>query len=651
MTPQTYSGNKKAKYTLGREIGRGGEGAVFQVQEDSSIVAKIYISKTEKDKADKLAFMASITDTELLKFAAWPLDVLRDSAMNVCGFTMKKLDGFVPLHSLFSPMERKKLFPDKGYNFLVHVAKNLAIAFHRIHEAGIIMGDVNEANILVNASGLIALIDCDSFQVKNGNTYHFCEVGVARYTPPELLEKGSFTNVIRTVNTDTFSLATLIFQLLFMGRAPFTGTNLTSEDIDEEKAIRTNEFAYSLKRNNKKLTPAKNSLDLRFLSRGLIDAFHATFENRDNRPLPAQWVKELETFGKEISICHHSKLHYYPRTMAACPWCSFKEKAGIVYFLDDSYLKNIPELNNIEQFINGFKLEKLTIKKLTEHYQSPGIIAAPIEITYKTFQQINVAVMLIAIVTFLTLAATVHWAFIIGAMLFIPFFNRLSPTHTKLKEEQNKRKEVYDRLLLNFRALIKKHNQPNEIHKYNQSAGKLTNLITGCRQLPAEFMQCKKIIEEKYYNRQLQIYLEQFDIRDYPIPSFGPAKKKLIFTNGIKNAADILKLNSNKITGIGPKNHQVLLDWRRQMSFGFAYTPDSDSIENEIKQAARDITTKKFRLEVEVRTEYKNLLILRDNIISAGSVLERQYEQLSKKVYQAKLDLEAFQKLSIRKFW
>lgn len=133
---------------------------------------------------------------------------------------MKKLVAFVPLHMLFSPMDRKKVFPDKGYNFLIHVARNLATAFHQVHQLGIIAGDVNEANVLVSKTGMVALIDCDSFQIKNGNRYHFCEVGIPRYTPPELLERGSFDQVVRTENTDSFSLATLIFQLLFLGRAP-----------------------------------------------------------------------------------------------------------------------------------------------------------------------------------------------------------------------------------------------------------------------------------------------------------------------------------------------------------------------------------------------------------------------------------------------
>ncbi|RZK29718.1 MAG: hypothetical protein EOO61_20265, partial [Hymenobacter sp.] len=182
MTGQNYSGIRGKSYSSGRELGRGGEGAVFEIKENTSLVIKVYSEALQKEKVEKLNYMVSMQDAELDKFAAWPVDVALNSSVQVCGFIMRKLEGFVPLHMLFSPMDRKKLFPDKGYNFLVHVARNLATAFHKIHQSSIIVGDVNEGNILVNASGMVALIDCDSFQIRQGNNYHFCEVGITRYT-------------------------------------------------------------------------------------------------------------------------------------------------------------------------------------------------------------------------------------------------------------------------------------------------------------------------------------------------------------------------------------------------------------------------------------------------------------------------------------
>jgi len=646
MTPRAYNGIKNTQYTPGRKIGQGGEGAVFEVQENFSLVVKIYNEALSADKTEKLLYMASIANDDLTKFAAWPLDVVHDHNMKVCGFTMKKLVGFVPMHSLFSPMERKKLFPDRGYNFLVHVARNLATAFHKIHELGIVIGDVNEANILVNTNGLISLIDCDSFQVKNGNRYHFCEVGIPRYTPPELLERGSFTNVIRSDNTDAFSLATLIFQLLFLGRAPFTGINLSREDFDEEKAIKAREFAYSLQRTNKKLLPAKNSLELKNLTPAVINDFHAAFEGTGTRPTPRQWAADLDELGKQMIMCPHSKIHFYPRTMRACPWCQFEHKAGIFYFLDDSHLKSIPELKNIDQFINGFKLDRLEVKKLTENYAVGNLRAKQIDKKFTSAKRQNRTVFF-SILALTVLAFMLDgWEYGVVGIIFMFVFYLLSPMKKELIRELVARQKVFDNLLGSLRAIIKKHNNSSDFKKYNASSLKLAGLIANYRNLPQTFAANKKKIEEKHYNAQYYLYLQPFDILHETIPNFGPAKKKLIYNKGIKNAADIGKLNTTKISGIGPKNIQVLFDWQRQIGSGFTYVPDFIAINKDISAAINEIAVRRRRLEIDITYEYRNVGTLQSKVNLTSHGLQRQYNDVALKVYQADLDLKAFRTFS-----
>ena len=589
--------------------------------------------------------MASIDDAGLNKVAAWPVDVISDSSNTICGFAMRKLDGFVPLHMLFSPMDRKRLFPDKGYNFLVHVARNLASAFLNIHQLGIVVGDVNEGNILVNKQGMVTLIDCDSFQIKNGNHYHFCEVGITRYTPPEILEKGTFDNVIRTINTDSFSLAILIFQLLFLGRHPFTGVNLTAEDIDEEKAIKTREFAYSLTRQTKKLTPPRNSFELKSLNPGLIDLFHHTFERIETRPEPQLWMQELDVLSKEMIVCTHYKLHSYPRTLGQCPWCRFKDLAGVVYFLDDLYLKTVPELMNIEQFVNGFKLEQLEIRKLPETFVSPNMRAVVIDPKFRALKNLNNLVIGISIGVTICICILFEWYYIATGLIFIGLFNRFSPTKKQLRTELAARKIYFDALTIKFRAVVKQHNNPPEMNKYNQSVKKLTGLIVSFRQLPLEFTNKKKRIEENHYHIHYHTFLQQFEVKDFAIPNFGPAKKLLIAKNGIKTAADVSNLPTMKINGIGPKNQQVLLNWQRHMGGGFTYSPNIEAINRDISHAATEVGVARHLLERDIKDEFKMMSDIRASIITTINGIEQKYQQMGAKVYQAELDYKAFKRL------
>lgn len=645
MSAITYTGLNGMRYTHGRKLGQGGEGAVYEVREDHGLVIKIYSHDLTQERIEKLTYMASISSPELNKFAAWPLDVARDDKGKARGFTMRKLVAFVPLHMLFSPMERKKLFADKGYNYLVHVARNLAMAFYKIHQMGIIIGDVNEANILVNPNGMVAMIDCDSFQVKNGKRYHFCEVGVPRYTPPELLEKGSFTNVVRTVNTDAFSLATLIFQLLFLGRAPFTGINQTKGDYDEEKAIREKEFAYSLRKSHKKLLPAKFSLSLRRFPAEISKNFHKAFEEESHRPTPKDWVMALDEMYKQLVECKDFKIHYYPHTMQECPWCRFNAEEGIVFFLDETHLTPVTNLSDIDRFVNGYKPEKLNVKKLSENYAVGNLTAAPID--KKFYNLKKKSWMIYGAIAALTIVACllVGWICVLAGLIGILLSNLFFPTQVKLKEELAARQKRFDNLKTRFRSIIRQHSKPAEMEKYNRSAARLDNLVKSFRYLPTEFAANKKRIEEKYFNAKYKYYLFQFDISQHKIPAFGEAKKKLLYDNGIRNAADIEKLNSRKVPGIGPKNIQTLISWQKKVGKDFKYQPDPEPINKEINAAANQVGLKRRQLEGEIRNEYKALQVIKAGIKVNAQTIERQYLDAARKLYQAELDLEAFRDL------
>ena len=62
----------------------------------------------------------------------------------------------------------------------------------------------------VGADGTVMLIDCDSFQVRDGAEVFTCDVGVPLFTASELHGYG-FRGLLRTENHDRFGLAVLLF--------------------------------------------------------------------------------------------------------------------------------------------------------------------------------------------------------------------------------------------------------------------------------------------------------------------------------------------------------------------------------------------------------------------------------------------------------
>jgi DNA-binding helix-hairpin-helix protein with protein kinase domain len=643
MSSHQYKGQKNT-YTVLGELGKGGEGTVYDLFGNSTQVLKIYTEPLTAQKLRKLNLMAGMLNAEIEAYAAWPADVVVDSYNKPAGFVMKKLVDYYPLHMLFSPMDRKKIFPDKGYNFLVHVARNLAGAFQSLHNAGLVVGDVNEGNILVNAKGMMAFIDCDSFQVKDGDSYHFCEVGVPRYTPPELLANSTFENVVRTVNTDSFSMAILIFQLLFLGRHPFAGKNNTNEEIDEETAIKQHLFAFSLRNKNNKLSPPNDSISLSYLNTGLAELFQNAFERNESRPSPHVWIKELDVYLKSMVTCANTKLHTYPSTLKECIWCAFKERRNILYFFDDSYLQNNQLLQDIDKFVNGFKIEKIQFKKIDiSSLPAASVSAVPVEnkyTKYKKYQNITLAGVMALGVAMWYFSV---WYILVG-IVAAGILNDLLPWKRNIKKELEKRKDEYTTLQSRFYASIEEHNQPAEFKAYGDASRKLASVIEQFKNLPNDIQTKKREAEERLYNQQLQIFLSRFYVRDHNIPNFGDARKKLLYNNGILNAADISKLHNTKIQGIGPAYMQVLLSWQRQVSSTFVYMPDNELLNRQFAIITAGIDAEKKNLENSIRGEFQSFQFIKQSILNKQAILRKQAETLHVKVAQAEADYDAFKK-------
>ncbi len=62
---------------LGRLLGKGGEGSVYEVEGLPGIVAKLYHKDISPDRAEKLRIMPSLLTPKLAALTAWPSDVLR----------------------------------------------------------------------------------------------------------------------------------------------------------------------------------------------------------------------------------------------------------------------------------------------------------------------------------------------------------------------------------------------------------------------------------------------------------------------------------------------------------------------------------------------------------------------------------------------
>lgn len=302
----------------------GGEGQVYAIDGVPGMVAKLYHQPADPEKAAKLRYQVQIAKPELRGVAAWPTELLLDPANPrvVRGIVMPRISG-KEIHKLYGPSDRAIEFPAVAWDFLVHVAMNCAAAFETLHEHGIIMADVNEGNLLVKeGEGRVSLIDCDSYQIRNGGGYFLCNVGVPMWTPPEL-QGLDFRGLQRTPNHDRFGLAVIIFRLLFMGRHPFAGVPTGKEQLEIEQAIRRFLFAFSPQTWARGVKAPPYTLALSEVPGRLGALFERAFlqssVGSSARPTGREWALELKSLLSAIKKGCIDPGHRYWNRLTSCP--------------------------------------------------------------------------------------------------------------------------------------------------------------------------------------------------------------------------------------------------------------------------------------------------------------------------------------------
>lgn len=329
LTPGTLLAGQRTEYRLGDRLAEGGEGIVYRILGRPELVAKI-CREFDFSREAKLTHLVSEGTKRLHRVSAWPLSVLKDPEDRAVGFVMQHLDRWQPLHSVYQTKIRLQNHPNRTYSFLVRTARNLATCVHHVHEAGFVIGDLNESNVLVDDQAMAKLIDTDSFQVTiDGHSYP-CKVGKYELLPPELQGR-SLDGVERTENHDRFGLAILLFQTLVFGRHPFSGRPKDNKERTLEECIANGYYAFTRRRETPVDPPPYITLD--WLPESIRELFEQAFDPMvAERPAPHDWYLALKQFESELVECRDSASHRYWGGAGKCPWCHLEERWGLALF-------------------------------------------------------------------------------------------------------------------------------------------------------------------------------------------------------------------------------------------------------------------------------------------------------------------------------
>lgn len=281
----------------------GGEGAVYAFPANPKVLIKIYKGETLADPKKALAIRNRIQDMtrngtlSRMDWLGWPIMPVFDEKKDIVGFAMRACTG-KSLMSLCGPVTVMKNFPAWNRRNLVETALDFVQKLKLLASHRVMVNDFNPANFLVDGTGKVSFLDCDSFQVpaSSGRT-HISHTHFPSYSAPELLKDPSLLAAPRTIHQVEFGAALIVFHIIMCGLHPYSHCDPGKCNTPEDNLLSGH-------------CPLGKGADCgipdgwynlwSYLSFKLKDAFIATFRNGHSDPAARTTLARLEAELKRM---------------------------------------------------------------------------------------------------------------------------------------------------------------------------------------------------------------------------------------------------------------------------------------------------------------------------------------------------------------
>lgn len=319
-------------YRLGKVLGHGGQGVVFEESEGSHVVKVI---TSTRDRHELVRRYSWLITREFPKEANL---VLPEALLagDTTGYVMRRVKGHQRLTKLIHPVHASDTSLGEWYNNQTGglrrrllLSWQIARSFRLIHLRGLSYCDLSCDNILVSKDPRVistCLIDLD-----NLSTPEAAEAlvrGTPRYMAPEVLGGTHQPDPV----TDAYSLAVVIHELLRLGH-PFLGDGVNDGPPEMEEAALRGELPYidhpEDKRNRcSTILPEKVVFPPR-LSALFRQAFIDGVHDRWQRPTPGDFEDKCLNAALHLLACADCGASFLPPANVKpgedvrCPWCGY----------------------------------------------------------------------------------------------------------------------------------------------------------------------------------------------------------------------------------------------------------------------------------------------------------------------------------------
>lgn len=208
------------------EINRGGEGRIMLIENQQYKVAKLYHNQANNFLDTKIKYLNKLDKSVFVT----PEELIYSNNA-LAGFTMQFVGNeYFPISTIFS-----KNYCNKNNittNFKKQIAEKLISSVKNAHQNNIVIGDLNQFNVLINLKSDVKIIDTDAFE-----TPGIKHTGVLLDDVRDYLYNG-----IVNRESDYFALSVMIFYM-FTYTHPFKGIHKHYKSLRERMIYKLPIFA------------------------------------------------------------------------------------------------------------------------------------------------------------------------------------------------------------------------------------------------------------------------------------------------------------------------------------------------------------------------------------------------------------------------
>lgn len=289
-------GDKRVRLDPAKSVGKGGEADIYQLSADK--VLKIFKSHHHPDLAGSVDEQQAAKNRlaehqkKLLSFpknlpshVITPMDLATNIAGNqIVGYSMRYLSQAEVLLRYTDKLFRQAINPQ----VIPTIFLNLHQTVEGIHKAGVVIGDFNNLNVLVEQDRAF-VIDSDSFQFPP----FLCRAYTERYLDPTLCnpKKNSVSLTMPyQANSDWYAYAVMLMEcLLYVG--PYGGVHVPSNPTD--RLTYADRVLKRITVFNPQVRYPKPAIPYNMLPDELLQNFTQIFEKDNREVFPKQLLQNL----------------------------------------------------------------------------------------------------------------------------------------------------------------------------------------------------------------------------------------------------------------------------------------------------------------------------------------------------------------------